>query len=189
MTVDTLIVLAPSAVAILVTWMTFQYALLREQRQWSREQRAQVYVDLLVEASAEQTWLEDVLSQADMRPEDRTPFPDHRMDGRERRRLGARVNAYGSQEVLKRHKRLRTEITWAIPPYGGRDEAQRASGMVRTKLAFDALEAQIRLELEGEQGAPRWRRPQVARDPFKGVPLPAFRREPWAPPPEQGEEG
>ena len=190
MSVDSLIVLAPSAVAIFVTWLTFRYALLREQRQWSREQRAQVYVDLLVEASAEQTWLEYELSQADMRPEDRTPFPDHRMNDRERRRLGARVLAYGSEEVIKRHNRFSTEGSWAIPPYGGKDEAQRQSGRVHTGLAFAALEAQIRLELEGEHGAPRWRRPQVARDPLKGVPLPAFRREPqWAPPPEQGEEG
>ena len=52
---------APSAVAIVVPWRTFRYALRRERRQWSREQRAQVYVDLLVEASveasAEQDWL------------------------------------------------------------------------------------------------------------------------------------
>ena len=43
----------PTLVAIVVPWLAFRYALLREQRQWSREQRAQVYVDLLVESSAE----------------------------------------------------------------------------------------------------------------------------------------
>ena len=38
----------PIVVAIVVPWLAFRWALLREQRQWSREQRAQVYVDLLV---------------------------------------------------------------------------------------------------------------------------------------------
>jgi hypothetical protein len=61
MWLETLTSPAPSAVAIVVPWLTFRYALRREQRQWSREQRTQVYVDLLVEASveasAEQDWL------------------------------------------------------------------------------------------------------------------------------------
>jgi hypothetical protein len=72
---QTLTDLAPVAVAIVVPWLTFRYTLRKDQRQRLREQRAQVYVDLLMEASAEQDWLLSRLAQAGMREEDRLPAP------------------------------------------------------------------------------------------------------------------
>jgi hypothetical protein len=174
--------LGRTVVAIVVPWLAFRYALLREQRQWSREQRAQIYVDLLVEASAEQDWLRHTLAFADTPAHDVPAFQDHRMRDEERRRLGARVQAYGSREVVRRHNALSGEGFWALMRI--RDEAERHAARVNSDLAFDALQAQIRLELESEQGLPRWRRQKPARDPLKGKPPPLFRSRPpsWFPP-------
>jgi hypothetical protein len=173
---QTLTDLALILVAIVVPWLTFRYALRREQRQWSREQRAQVYVDLLVEASAERDWLNHMIANVDVPKEDQMSLPDHRMDDLERRRLGARVLAYGSREVVRRHNALSTEGFWALLRI--RDAAERNAARIHSELAFDALQAQIRLELESEQGAPRWPRPKAARDELKGMPPPVFRDRP-----------
>jgi hypothetical protein len=111
------------------------------------------------------------------------------MNDLERRRLGARVMAYGSQEVVRRHNKLSGEGLWALLRI--RDEIERNSAKINTQRAFDGLQAQIRLELESEQGNPwwrRWRRPKMARDPLKGTPPPAFRSRPppsWTPPLEE----
>jgi hypothetical protein len=171
-----LAVVGPLVVAIVVPWLAFRYALLREQRQWSREQRAQVYVDLLIEASAEHDWLLNKLDFADTPAHDVPAFQDHRMSDKERRRLGARVLAYGSKEVVRRHNALSGEGTWALMQM--RDEFERNAARINNELAFDALQAQIRLELESEQGLPRWRRQKPAQDPLKGKPPPAFRTKP-----------
>jgi hypothetical protein len=58
-----------------------------------------------------------------------------------------------------------------------RDEVERSAARIYHERAFDALQAQICLELESEHGAPRWRRP-VAEDRLRGVPPPAFRVRP-----------
>jgi hypothetical protein len=172
----------PTVVAIVVPWLAFRYALLREQRQWSREQRAQVYVDLLVEASAELDWLRHTLAFADTPAHDVPAFQDRRMNDEARRRLGARVLAYGSQEVVRRHNALSGEGLWALMQI--RDEFERNAARINNELAFDALQAQIRLELVSEQGLPRWKRQKPARDALKGKPPPLFRTRPpsWLPP-------
>jgi len=45
-------------IAVTVPWMTFRLALRQDQARWLREQRAELYVDLLTEAHAETQWLE-----------------------------------------------------------------------------------------------------------------------------------
>jgi len=83
--------LAPSAVAIVVPWLAFQYALRQDRQRWSRERRAEVYIDLLVEVSAERYWLARQLTlEEGLTPEDLSPFEDHRLNDLDRRRLGAR---------------------------------------------------------------------------------------------------
>ena len=47
-------VFSPLAVA----WVVFRLALRQEAIKWSRERRAEVYVDALVEATAERDWVE-----------------------------------------------------------------------------------------------------------------------------------
>lgn len=89
--------LAPTAVAIVVPWLAFQYALRQDRQRWSRELRAQVYIDLLVEVTAERDWLARQLTLAEgLTPDDLSPFEDHRLNDLDRLRLGARVFAYGS---------------------------------------------------------------------------------------------
>ena len=110
------------------------------------------------------------------------------MSDTERRRLGARVLAYGSKEVVRRHNVLSGEGLWALLRI--RDEVERNAARINNELAFDALQAQIRLELESEQGLPRWRRQKPARDSLKGKPPPAFRTRPpsWPPPDDEPDE-
>ena len=42
----------------MVPWLTFRYAQTKDRRDWARQQRALVYIDLLTEASAELDWLD-----------------------------------------------------------------------------------------------------------------------------------
>ncbi len=131
----------------------------------SRERRAEVYIDLLVEVSAEREWLARQLTLAEgLTPEDLSPFEDHRLNDLDRRRLGARVLSYGSREVIRRHNAISYMGFWALTEM--RDPAQRHEAKMSNDLAAAALEAQIRLELEAEHGASRWRRPPVAPDDY-----------------------
>jgi hypothetical protein len=45
-----------SIVAVAVPWFTFRLALRQDQQRWLREQRSQLYVDLLTEAYAEERY-------------------------------------------------------------------------------------------------------------------------------------
>jgi hypothetical protein len=45
-------------IAVTVPWFTFRLALRQDHVRWIREQRSQLYVDMLTEAGAEQDWLE-----------------------------------------------------------------------------------------------------------------------------------
>jgi hypothetical protein len=163
---ETLSNLAPAAVAIVVPWLAFRYASQQDRQRWSRELRAQVYIDLLVEVSAERDWLARQLTLAEgLTPEDLSPFQDHRLNDLDRRRLGARVLAYGSKEVIRRHNAISYMGFWALTEM--RDPAQRHEAKVSNDLAAAALEAQIRFELEAEHGGPRWRRPPVAPDDYE----------------------
>lgn len=151
---QTLVSLAPVAVAIVVPWLAFRFAMQQDQRRWAREERARVYIDLLVEASAEKDWLEYQLAYAE-HPEDMPRFEDHRMSDLDRRRLGARVLAYGSREVVRRHNIVSREGLWATL---SRDDAQRHGARLRRATAFDDLQQQIRRELEAEHGRLSWSR-------------------------------
>jgi hypothetical protein len=47
-------VIVSAAIKVTVPWVAFRLTLRQDQARWLREQRAQVYVDILVEAYAEQ---------------------------------------------------------------------------------------------------------------------------------------
>jgi hypothetical protein len=52
-------------------------------------------------------------SHPEATPEDLSPFEDHRLNDLDRRRLGARVLAYGSHEVIRRHNAISYMAAWA----------------------------------------------------------------------------
>jgi hypothetical protein len=85
-------------VAVSVPWMTFRLALRQDQVRWLREQRAQLYVDLLTEAYAEQQYFEYEIADDDTRERMRGHFVDLRLPPMERARLGARGTIFASQK-------------------------------------------------------------------------------------------
>jgi hypothetical protein len=68
---DTIVALVSAGlatiIAIWVPWVAFRLALRQDQARWLREQRAQLYVDLLTEAHAEKEHLEYTLADDDTR--------------------------------------------------------------------------------------------------------------------------
>jgi hypothetical protein len=128
---------------------------------WYREQRAALYVDLLVEADSEHqaigraTARDEMVQLADelhdpdrLRPDPVAEhdalvalMPDTHLPHRERALLGARANGYASPTVVRLFRALQQQGAFfgvGMPAPLRRVEAGRA---------FDALEAQIQAEL------------------------------------------
>jgi hypothetical protein len=91
--------LIAAIVAVAVPWFTFRFAMRQDHVRWIREQRAELYVDMLSEAHAEQEWLK--LETADPATQERARqfFIDKRLSPAERARLGARGAILGSRAV------------------------------------------------------------------------------------------
>jgi hypothetical protein len=84
-------------IAIVVPLVSFRLALRQDQARWLREQRTQLYVDMLTEALGEEQRLEYTMADDDTRERMKSWFTDLRMPALERARLGARGTAYGSK--------------------------------------------------------------------------------------------
>ena len=81
---------------------------------WLREQRAQLYVDLLTEAYAEQQHFEYTTADDESRERMREYFVDLRLPPLERARLGARGTIFASRAVNQAFNRLGREGFWAL---------------------------------------------------------------------------
>jgi hypothetical protein len=91
-------------VAIWVPWLAFRYTLRQEQSRWLREQRAELYADLLTEGYAEQEFLlNELQAEAGMRSSSTASLM---LPPLERARLGARGTMYASQEVMRLFNKL-----------------------------------------------------------------------------------
>jgi hypothetical protein len=86
-------------IAIVVPWLAFHLALRQDHTRWLREQRAEVCVDLLTEAYAEQQWLEFDMADDDTRQSWAAHFHDLRLPPLERARLGVRATMFASRTV------------------------------------------------------------------------------------------
>lgn len=140
--------LLSALIAIFVARVTFQYSLRKDRLHWILQQRSAVYVDLLCEADAEREWLRYTLSDSQVKNEFK--FEDHRMSGPERRKLGARMNAYGSREVIRLHNAIEREGFFGLFGYHpDRDPlmSEPRAVMIHIDLAFGALQERIRHEL------------------------------------------
>jgi hypothetical protein len=80
-------------IAVAVPWMTFRLTLRLDHTRWLREQRAQLYVDLLTEAYAEQQYFEYDMADDETRARMGRHFTDLRLPPLERARLGARAGS------------------------------------------------------------------------------------------------
>jgi hypothetical protein len=147
MVLDWIAAAGPLAVAIVVPWLAFRFALRQEERRWFREQRAQLYVDLLTEAVAEEQYFEYATADDDAREEMRKRrFVDLRLSPSERARLGARGNAFGSRKVTAAFNQVQraAALYYRVP---NKHEGHRIAGRVELGSAREELEAAIRAEL------------------------------------------
>ncbi|MFF2411847.1 hypothetical protein [Streptomyces sp. NPDC058092] len=156
---ESAVAIAAVVVAVAVPWMAFRFALQQEHARWLREQRALLYTDMLVEAQAEQEWLQYEL--ADPAVQQRAEFHDLRLPRLERARLGARGTALGSPKINRLFNELmgvmaRLHLS-AITNQTGRETAQMML-RVNAGRASDELQEAVRDELEANRSTRKvWR--------------------------------
>jgi hypothetical protein len=147
-------VLPATIIAVAVPVMTFRLALRQDAIRWLREQRAQLYVDLLAEAHAEQEYLKFATADERTREATRDHFAanDRCLPPLERARLGARGTIFASQTVNRLFNRLMAAGGQALlnldrlPPEAAQLQARMSIGGI-----MDELEAAVRLELGADR--------------------------------------
>src|SRR6266545_8350407 len=133
-------------IAVSVPVMTFRLALRQDQVRWLREQRAQLYVDLLTEAYAEQQYFDYEIADDETRERMRRYFVDLRLPPLERARLGARGTIFASRTVNQLFNRMQAEaLDPMLKPI--RHEGDRTAVRVRVAGTLEELQAAIRQEL------------------------------------------
>ena len=150
MHVDTVVTLVAACLAlvaaVLIPYATFRFALRQDQAQWLRDQRSALYVDLLMEAHAEQQWFEYATSDDDTRDRMSTYFKDLRLPETERARLGARGAVFASGEVNARFNQLEGILAHSSLIRPG-DESERSALRLTIGDAAAALQRAIRRDL------------------------------------------
>jgi hypothetical protein len=150
-------VLLATIIAVAVPVMTFRLALRQDAIRWLREQRAQLYVDLLAEAHAEQQYLEFATADEETREAARDHFTatDTRLSPLERARLGARGTIFASQTVNRLFNRLMAEGGQALLNLDRlHPDAAQLRARVRVGGIMDELEAAVRHELGADRIQP-----------------------------------
>lgn len=134
--------------------MAYRLILRRDSIRWLRERRAQLYVDLLTEAHAEQAYLAFVTSSDTAREQMREAFAetDTRLPPLERARLGARGSVFGTPKVRGLYDLL-------MYPGRFRSDEARMRVLARTAGILGDLEAAVRRELGADRIPPKTRRP------------------------------
>lgn len=134
-------------VAAVVPRRAFHFALRQEKARWAREQRSQLYVDLVTEAYAEKQSLYEEI----MDPKIRESFPREREDLRlpplERAQLGARATMFASKNVNVMFNRMQGIALRAMMPPPS-NETERKAIRYEVDKAFDDLQEAIRVEAD-----------------------------------------
>lgn len=141
---------------MVVAWIGFRLAIRQDERRWSRERRAEVYIDALAEASAERDAILGELTVAGGGDREAlSRLPDDRLPSAERRRLGARMLAFGDGDVIQAHNRLSGSMLRASVL--ARDENDSQTFRIEIETRFAELEKVLRRRLESDR-LPWWRR-------------------------------
>lgn len=135
-----------TVISVTVPLMTFRLALRQDHVRWIREQRAELYVDMLTEAQAEYEWLEYKTAGEDARERAEEWFTDKRLPPLERERLGARGTIFGSRTVNQIFNRLAPEAFWQTIGLHEPDPGQIRFRMQLGEILDDLQEA-VRREL------------------------------------------
>jgi hypothetical protein len=128
----------------------------RDAMRWLREHRAQLYVDMLMQARAEQFYLSVVTGSDTARMREVFAETDTRLPQLERARLGANASVFASPTVRGLYELLFAEA-WPVEVYPGRfrsDEA-RIRVLARTAGSLADLEAAVRRELGVDRISPQ----------------------------------
>jgi len=149
-----LLTLVPSAIAVIVAifvpWFTFRFALKQSRIDSLHDQRAQLYIDLLTEANAEKEYFEYDIADDDMRKRMKSYRTDLRLPPMERARLGSRGTIFASRKVNGLFSKLQGQalVSTLVQP---KNEAERIAARLPVLDAFNALEAQVRLEMGADE--------------------------------------
>lgn len=131
--------------ALLIALVGFWLALRQDGVRWSRERRAELSIDLMAEATAEENWLQHELTLLETDGEHGIRLPDTRLPPRERALLGAHGLAFASRDVIRMFKTIGPHA-WPVTV-----SQQTASALkIEARLAFDDLEQQVRRELRSD---------------------------------------
>lgn len=150
--------LLAAVVAVAVPVWTFKRTLELERIKWVRDQRAQLYIDMLAEAYAQQQWFLDLMTRreialieagdGDRGPSraDFPPGPDLRLGPTERAKLGARGSVFASPDASKAFNAFNAALgrNSLIPP---KSDGEAHMAKVQADQLFDALSDTIRREL------------------------------------------
>jgi len=152
--------LLAAVVAVAVPLMTFRFAMRQDHVRWVRDQRAELYVDMLAEAYAEQEWLKLETAPPETQEKARQTFTDTRMGRVERARLGARGAILGSRPVNQLFNQVSSEAFRLLlsSRIEGNPDAIQLLVDIRLGGRIDELREAIRRELGADRvsldGAP-----------------------------------
>jgi hypothetical protein len=158
MTTELALALVPSGIAaiiaVVVPLVSFRLAVHQDHTRWLREQRSQLYVDLLTEAYAEQQWIELDMADEEVRTRVGRHQTDLRLPPLERARLGSRASIYASSTVNRLFNRLPAEAFWSTP--WGRQPHEGDRLVIRTRITrvLDELQEAIRNEMRTDDLLP-----------------------------------
>jgi hypothetical protein len=133
-------------IAVVVPWVTFRLALRQDQARWLREQLAQLYVDLLTEAHAEQEYFHYAMAADEDKERMRKYWTDLRLPPLERARLGARGTIFASRTVNHSFSQVLAQGQ-AIMFERQMGEGRKIVVRMRIASAMAELETAIRSEL------------------------------------------
>jgi hypothetical protein len=141
-------IVVATLIAVVIPWFTFRLALRQDHTRWLLERRAELYVDLLTEAYAEQQWLEFRNADPEIREEMARHFDDLRLPPLDRARLGVRATMYGSLSVNGLFNRLPAEAFWSKSMFNPKTgEGDRLILRMRIGEIMDELTKVIRAEM------------------------------------------
>jgi len=156
---QSVLTLVPTAIAVIVAvavpFFTFRLALRQDRIRRLHDRRADLYVDLLTEAVAEQRYFELDIADEEARDRLRVHQDDLRLPQMERARLGSRGTIFASRAVNRLFVHLQSQAATATLLGRPKNEGERIAARLRVVDAFNALEVQVRREMGADESEPK----------------------------------
>ncbi len=154
--------LLAAVVAVVVPVWTFRMTLAMDRLKWVRDQRSQLYIDMLTEAYAEKQWFTERMSRLELemidkryaspddagrRSDDIVGSPDLRLNPIERAKLGSRGTVFASPAVSKTFNAVQAAMGHAmlVTP---KLEAEVHAAKWKVEEAFETFQKTVQDELD-----------------------------------------